>query len=91
MVTVGLTEMLVPVDPPGLQVYVLAPLPVKVVELPLQIDVAPLMLTVGDGFTVTPTVLVDEQPEVVPVTVYTVVDVGFTLTVGVVCPPGFHT
>ena len=69
----------------------LAPLPVKVVELPLQMDVAPLILTVGRGFTVTPTVLVEEQPDVVPVTVYTVVEVGFTLTVEVVCPPGFHT
>ena len=44
----------------------------------------PLMLTVGVVFTVTVAVLVVVQVPLIPVTVYTVVDVGFTEIVLVV-------
>jgi hypothetical protein len=65
----GVTVTLAPVSAPGFQVYEVAPLPVKVAELPLQIAVGELAaLTVGIGFTVSITVLVAEQPAVVPVT-----------------------
>jgi len=50
------------------QVYVVAPVAVKVAVLPAQI-VAVLTLIVGKEFTVTVTVFVEEHPTDVPVTV----------------------
>ena len=46
-------------------------------------DEGPEMLTTGFGFTWMEIVAVDEQPEPLnPLTVYTVVDEGFTITCG---------
>jgi hypothetical protein len=62
----------------------------KFKAIPLQIEVEEALVIEGFGFTVTVTVLAAEtQPEVVPVTVYTVVLVGMTLTVDVFTPPAF--
>ena len=61
-------------------VYVLAPLGVIVNESPLQID-PELTANVGIAFTVTvltTPVLLTQPDELVPVTVYEVVDVGLT-------------
>jgi hypothetical protein len=72
-------------------VYVDAPLPVIVVELPEQI-VPPevVVVTVGDGFTVMVRVDVLLQPVDVPVTVYVVVVVGETVTGDPLSEPGIH-
>ena len=54
-------------------------MPVSVVDPPEQMEGLPAAaVTVGVGFTVTVTCAVDEQPEVVPVTVYVVVAAGET-------------
>lgn len=70
---VAITEKLVVVlsPVPGDQEYVLAPLAVSVVDWPEQIVVeVGDTLTVGNGFTVTVQVNLEEQPlEFVPVTV----------------------
>ena len=80
---VGLAQVvqLNPVD--GAQLYVDAPLAVSEVLLPEQMEGAfGLTVMVGKGFTVTVTVAVPVQPDdVVPVTVYVVVTVGFAVTV----------
>ena len=70
-----------PVD--GLHVYVLAPLAVSVVLLPLHIDgAAGVTLIAGLGFTVTVTVVVLLHPAaLVPITVYVVVAAGLAVTV----------
>jgi hypothetical protein len=70
VVVVGETVTVVPVKFPGIHVYVVAPVAVIVVLLPEQI-VAPLVVvaTVGDGVTVINRVVVDVQPDVVPVIV----------------------
>ena len=70
MLAVGETEMSAVVAP-VFQAYVVAPLTVIVVELPLHIvkEGAAERVKVGIGFTVTVTVLVLEQPAEVPVTV----------------------
>lgn len=60
--------------------YVLAPLPVSVVEFPAQI-VADATVTVGVGFTVTRAVAEAVHEPVVPITVYVVVTVGLAVTV----------
>ena len=61
----------------GLQLYVVAPVAVNVVEEPAQIGLEPLVaFTVGIAVTVTVDVAVLEQPLLVPVTVYVVVVVG---------------
>lgn len=68
---VGETVIVVPVKLPGIHKYVVAPLAVIVVLLPLQI-VAPVVVvvTVGDGVTVISCVAADVQPfEPVPVIV----------------------
>jgi len=69
-----------------------APLAVKVAELPLQIAVGlETMVKVGVGNTRILTVLVLVQPEaLVPVTVYTVVAVGVTVTLVPIKLPGTH-
>lgn len=83
VVTVGLAVTDAPVvalNPvEGDQLYVVAPLAVSVVLLPLQI-VAEFTVTTGFGFTVTLQVLVPTHEPVVPVTVYTVVTVGLAVT-----------
>ncbi len=53
----------------GLQLYVVAPLAVRVVLPPEQMEVEGLTVTVGEVVTVTVTGTLDEQPLVVPVTV----------------------
>ena len=64
----------------GDHVYVEAPVAVSVVLEPLQM-VAAGTLMVGNGLTVTVTVVVPTQPAAeVPVTVYVVVVVGFAVT-----------
>lgn len=85
MVTVGLAVTLAPVVALkavlGVHVYVLAPLPVKVVEPPEHIvDGAAEAVNVGVAFTVNTTVPVALHPEVVPVTVYVWVVPGFAVT-----------
>jgi hypothetical protein len=75
------TEPLVLLKPvAGLQVYVPAPLAVKV-ALPPEQMVAELTLTVGLGVMVTVEVFASVQPLVVPVTVYVVDEPGVAVTV----------
>ena len=60
----GETVILVPVNPPGFQVYVVAPEAVSVEELPAQMEAgAAFAVTVGLGFTDTVTTTVLVQPE----------------------------
>jgi len=92
VVPVGETVTVVPVSDPGIHVYVVAPEAVMVVLFPEQI-VPPVVVvvTVGDGVTVTSTVCVLVQPFApVPVTVYVVVPAGVTVTVVPVSDPGIH-
>lgn len=75
----GLTTLVAP-EPDGSQVYVVAPLAVKVGEAPLQI-VVEVGVTVSTGVVTVVTVTVCEAPvqlPLEPVTVYTVVDDGLT-------------
>jgi hypothetical protein len=69
-----------------------APLPVRMTEEPEQsVGLDAVAVTVGVGLTVTRTVAVPEHPApLVPVTVYTVVLAGVTLTAAPVRPPGFQ-
>lgn len=91
VVVAGEMEMEVPARLPGAQVYVAAPPAVSVVLLPEQIvDAVAETVTVGVAFTVISKVAVPEQPAVVPVTVYVVVDAGVTVHVEPVWLPGFH-
>ena len=79
VVAEGLTFIVLPVRFPGLQVYVLAPLAVKVAEFPLQI-VAELTDSTGLGMTVTVAVTgVAEQLALLPFSVYIVVAAGLTV------------
>lgn len=72
---VGETEMDVPLRLPGIQLYVVAPLAVSVVELPEQIGFVPAeAVTTGAGPTVTVTCS-RHQPGQVP-TQYVVVEVS---------------
>ncbi len=54
-------------------------------ELPIQI-VPEFTVTFGRGFTFTVTCAVFEQPPLVPVTMYVVVELGFAVTVAPVVP-----
>ena len=71
MVAVGETVIVAPVKLPGIHVYVVAPLAVIVVLPPIQIlAVIVVVVTIGNGFTVTVIVAVFTQPfAFVPVTV----------------------
>lgn len=71
VVTVGDTTVELPVNTPGFHVYVVAPVDVKVAELPAQIAVGLLTaVNVGVGVTCTVTVRVLRQPDALaPVTV----------------------
>jgi len=87
----GDTLTVEPDKKPGIQTYVVAPLPFNTVELPEHIVAgAAEAETVGVGFTVTTTVAGAEfeQPVNVPITVYVAVVPGETLTVEPVNPPG---
>ena len=82
---VGFTVTELPFVDIGNHVYVVAPAAVNVAVPPAQI-VELVAEIVGVSDTVTVTVLFDEQPLVVPVTVYTVVVNGVTFIVLVVTP-----
>jgi hypothetical protein len=71
VVTDGLTVIVVPLNAPGFQVYVFAPVPVSVVEKPAQIVVTFAVVAVlGNAFMVITRVELDAHPCVdVPVTV----------------------
>ena len=89
VVDAGLTVTDAPLNAPGLYVYVFAPVPVIVVEVPAQIvaDGETVVPTVGTGFTVTVTALEFVQPLApVPVTVYVFVDPGKKETPFVIPP-----
>jgi hypothetical protein len=73
---------------PVFQEYVVPPAAVNVALCPLQI-VGELTVIVGREFTVTVATAVFEHPEVVPVTVYVVVEVGETVN-GFAVDPVFH-
>lgn len=89
--TAGETTTALPVREPGIHVYVVAPVAVKVALFPLQTVVAVLLtLTVGVVLTVRLTVRVTEQLPLDPVTEYTVVEVGFTTMEEVVKEPGIQ-
>ena len=91
MVDEGETDTLVPDKPPGIQLYVFPPVPVSVVDAPLQIvGKEALAEIVGEVFTVTVTVLEFVHPLVVPVTVYVVVETGETVTLVPDKLPGIH-
>jgi hypothetical protein len=102
VLVLGVTVMLA-VLPPVLQLYVLAPLAVNVDDSPLFIVAGfAEAVTVGNGFTVTVTVAVPVHPAVlVPVTVYVVVELGYTVLldplprlcdhVYVLAPPAVNT
>ena len=69
MVVGDAVAVLTPVDvAPALQVYVVAPVAVKVAVSPTQI-VGELTVTTGRRFTVTVATAVPIQPSVIPVTV----------------------
>lgn len=89
---VGVTEIGFPVVPPGYQLYVVAPFPVRVEVAPIQIaGGAAVAEIVGFGFTVIVIVRSRVQPaRFLPVTVYVVVTVGERTTVAVNKPTGFH-
>ena len=80
-VTVAPVVVFNPVE--GAQLYVLAPLAVSEAEPPLHMVADDgVIVNVGKGFTVTITVCVFTHPlELVPVTVYVFVEVGFAVTV----------
>ena len=89
---VGVTTTLLPVNAPGFQVYVVAPLAVNVEGYPAHIEVLlALTIRVGVVFTLMVIVFVLVQPEAfAPVNVYVVVVVGFTAKLEAVAPPGFQ-
>jgi hypothetical protein len=84
--------MLAVVAPPGFHTYVVPPDAVNVVLLPLQIvnEGAAEMVSEGTALTETVCEVVPEHPLAVPVRVYPVAVVGFTVMLAVVAPPGFH-
>ncbi len=85
MVAEGLTTTEVLVDK-VLQVYVVAPLTVKLALEPEQIAVVPVIATVGFGFTLMVVIAVLEQLPLAPITLKVVVVVKLGATVAVVAP-----
>ena len=70
-------------------VYDEAPLAVNVVVFPEQIVVFPETATIGFGNTITEIVFVEVHPDPLKhVTVYIVLEIGFTTIVEPVAPPG---
>lgn len=85
----GATDTVLVVALPAfaLHVYVLAPLPVSVTDCPLQIVVAEVLaVTTGKATTVTVEVLDELHEPELPVTVYTLVEVGLTVMVEAIAP-----
>ena len=64
----------------GLHEYVFAPPAVRAMLCPLQMVSSGDTNTFGDGFTLTVSCAVDEQPFELPVTVYVVVEEGLAMT-----------
>ena len=86
----GLTVILAVVDKPEPQSYDWAPEAVKVVGVPLQTVVLPVIAIVGNGLTCTVNVSVFLHPLLsVPITEYVVFEVGLTV-IKVVVLPVFH-
>jgi hypothetical protein len=90
VVVAGDTFMVVPVNDPGCQLYVDAPVPVILVLPPAQmVALVTVVPTLGNAFTVMSRVAVALHPLApVPVTVYVVVLAGDTLMVVPVNDPG---
>ena len=84
-----LTEAVLP-PVPAIQLKLLPPEAVSVVLCPEQTVLLPLMEAVGVAVTFNVNVAVVLHPELVPVTVYTVVEEGVTVIADVVWPPGCH-
>lgn len=85
----GETDTVLVVAPPAfaLHVYVVAPPPVSVTDCPLQIVVAEVLaVTTGKATTVTVAVLDELHEPELPVTVYTLVEVGLTVIVDAIAP-----
>jgi hypothetical protein len=89
---VGLSLTVVPLNDPGIQLYVEAPDPVSVTALPVHTaEFDEDALTTGRLFTVTATVAVLEHPAPFePVTVYVVVTDGETPTLVPLNDPGIQ-
>ena len=87
---VGLTVTEVPANPPGFQLYEVAPEPVNVAISPLQIEAGELLaFTGGNGTTVTTTLSWLVQPAPLePISVYVVVPEGETTRLAALDPPG---
>jgi hypothetical protein len=85
VVAEGLTTTEVLVDK-VLQVYVVAPLTVKLALEPEQMAVVPVIDTVGFGFTLIVLIAVLEQVPLAPITLKVVVVVKEGATVAVVAP-----
>jgi hypothetical protein len=82
VVVVGLRTTVEDVIPPGVQVYVVAPVAVIVVVIPAQI-VCEFTVTTGFGITVTVDVAVEVQPFTsVTIIVYVVVETGLAIAEG---------
>ena len=91
VVIVGVTTTFAPVKAPGFQVYVVAPEAESVEVFPGQITVGEeVAVIVGPGETTTVVVAAEVHVPLAPITVYTVVDAGFTDTVAPVNDPGFQ-
>lgn len=92
MLEAGVTFTEVPVNEPGIQLYVVAPDAVNVADVPEQtVAVEVVTVTVGVGLTVIVRVAVPVHPlAAVPVTVYVVVVAGVTVTGEPLSDPGIQ-
>ena len=87
----GVTETELPVSDPGIQLYVVAPDALSVVDAPAhKVEFTAVAVTVGVGVTVTLMVATEVQVPTVPVTVYVVFEVGETDTLVPVSEPGIQ-
>jgi hypothetical protein len=91
VVTVGDTTTVFPVNAPGFQVYVAAPVLVSV-ALPPEHNTVGLLVAVTVGLVLTTRLIVCVvlHPLLFLVSVYVVVTVGVTVMDDVVAPPGIH-